>query len=197
MEVVPIYSACLSIFNLFCGAIIMDEIRYYKWDEFMSLVFSSLICIFGITLLVRKPKLACFKRKLKRETLIQEHMEQIDFEEPVARKRSSINDGDEFFTGSNRDEQILMPSTSEDLSDIVPFGANLLEFVCYKQERDCFCLEEAKEIFSKRLLKKLIKKERENAKDLCQYQTIEIVQMLQFVTSYGIHNNVNNSNLSK
>jgi hypothetical protein len=57
IEIVPIYQTSLILLNIICGAIILDERDMYRWFELIFLVFCSTLCIAGVFIMVRKPKM--------------------------------------------------------------------------------------------------------------------------------------------
>lgn len=56
-EIGPINVAFLIIFNFVCGAQILDEKRLYSNEELLYLTACSLICVLGIAIIIRKPKI--------------------------------------------------------------------------------------------------------------------------------------------
>ena len=57
LEIQPIYETSLIVFNLFCGAIILDEKKMYTSTELVRLAVYCLICISGVFSLIKKPSL--------------------------------------------------------------------------------------------------------------------------------------------
>ena len=56
-QVIPIYETSLIMLNILCGAIILNERKYYENTELLRLVGSGVICILGVLLIAKKPKL--------------------------------------------------------------------------------------------------------------------------------------------
>ena len=65
VEVIPIYLTLLIFMNCFCGGLILDEYLMYTTQELFVLLGCLVICVLGIYMLVKKPKLnlfGCLKR---------------------------------------------------------------------------------------------------------------------------------------
>ena len=54
---VPIYHTFLILGNMFMGVIILDEHRMYSLEDMGILIFWSFVCILGVYVLVKKPKI--------------------------------------------------------------------------------------------------------------------------------------------
>ena len=52
----PIYEISLMIFNMLGGAIVLDEQKMYSWARLAAMLGASMICMFGVVLMVRVPK---------------------------------------------------------------------------------------------------------------------------------------------
>ena len=56
IEIVPIYESSLILMNIICGCLILSEYELYEWQQLLSLLACSLICIFGVFQIMKKPK---------------------------------------------------------------------------------------------------------------------------------------------
>lgn len=66
LEIQPVYQTSLILFNLFCGAIILDEQRLYTNVELARLFAYCMICILGVIILIKKPS---FLNKSRNENI--------------------------------------------------------------------------------------------------------------------------------
>lgn len=57
LEIQPIYETSLIVWNLICGALILNEKKMYTSAELIRLGIYCLICIFGVFSLIKKPAL--------------------------------------------------------------------------------------------------------------------------------------------
>ena len=70
----PIYEISLMIFNMLGGAIVLDEQRMYSWPRLTAMLGASVICMFGVVLMVRVPKSEVEVRKSELERLGEEEL---------------------------------------------------------------------------------------------------------------------------
>jgi hypothetical protein len=61
IEIVPIYQASLILLNMLCGSVIMKESSDYTNQDFLFLLFCLIICISGVFIVQKRPKMRCIK----------------------------------------------------------------------------------------------------------------------------------------
>ena len=61
IEIVPIYQAALILLNMLCGSVIMKESNDYSNQDFFFLLFCLIICISGVFIIAKRPKMLCIK----------------------------------------------------------------------------------------------------------------------------------------
>ena len=54
IDVMPTYFAQILIWSVFCGLILLDEIKYYTTGRAIAIVFCSLVAFVGIQILAKK-----------------------------------------------------------------------------------------------------------------------------------------------
>ena len=142
VEVIPIYSTMLIFLNMLCGAVILDEYLMYTSDELITLFVCLVVCVIGITMLVKKPKLhlwfsRCPCKQKKNENYFkvktnEYQSDQLNFES--IRTLSSLKS----FDGDN---EITTKTGSECFSPTIPFAE--IQYRCCQnfKNMNCPCIQ--------------------------------------------------------